>query len=438
VPFLLWLIGVIALAALVALSIGLHEVGHLVPAKRFGVKVTQYMIGFGPTVLARQRGETEYGLKAIPLGGYIRMIGMFPPDKDGRVRESNTGRIASLVQDAREASWAEISPDDEPRTFYRLPVRQRLIIMIGGPFMNLVLAFVFFAILLCGIGLPTRVPTVSQITACVPTTENPTGAATNGACPGSVPSPASQVGLKPGDTIVSINGTPIDTWESFTAAMKVAGPGPATVVVQSPDGSKRTLTPTFAEATRPAYDDEGKPTGQNEVVPFLGMSGTIEYQRQSPAVVPGYIWDLTVRSVGALISLPVRVYELARDTFTGAGRSEDSPVSVVGVGRLGGDVAASSAPVVTKVAGIIGLAGSLNLFLFLFNLLPILPLDGGHVAGALYEGVRRRIAKWRNRPDPGPVDVAKALPVAYAVTAVMLLASMVIIWADVVNPLRIT
>jgi membrane-associated protease RseP (regulator of RpoE activity) len=132
------------------------------------------------------------------------------------------------------------------------------------------------------------------------------------------------------------------------------------------------------------------------------------------------------------------VYELARDTFTGAGRSEDSPVSVVGVGRLGGDVAASSAPVVTKVASIIGLAGSLNLFLFLFNLLPILPLDGGHVAGALYEGIRRRIAKWRNRPDPGPVDVAKALPVAYAVTAVMLLASMVIIWADVVNPLRIT
>jgi membrane-associated protease RseP (regulator of RpoE activity) len=93
---------------------------------------------------------------------------------------------------------------------------------------------------------------------------------------------------------------------------------------------------------------------------------------------------------------------------------------------------------VTKVASIIGLAGSLNLFLFLFNLLPILPLDGGHVAGALYEGIRRRIAKWRNRPDPGPVDVAKALPVAYAVTAVMLVASMVIIWADVVNPLRIT
>src|SRR5690606_31433280 len=126
-------------------SIGLHEVGHLVPAKRFGVRVGQYMIGFGRTVFSRRVGETEYGLKLIPLGGYISMAGMFPPERrGGKPRTASTGFFDTLVQDARTAAHEGIPAGQEDRVFYRLPVLKRIVIMLGGPFMNLVLAFVFF------------------------------------------------------------------------------------------------------------------------------------------------------------------------------------------------------------------------------------------------------------------------------------------------------
>ena len=131
-----YVVGVVVLALGVAASIALHEVGHLVPAKRFGVRVTQYMVGFGPTVWSRRRGETEYGLKAIPLGGYIRMIGMFPPragDDPTKMRVSSTGRFSQLADEARKASLEEIQPGDDKRVFYRLPVHRKVIVMNGGP-----------------------------------------------------------------------------------------------------------------------------------------------------------------------------------------------------------------------------------------------------------------------------------------------------------------
>ena len=119
-----WLIFLIG----VGVSIGLHEVGHLLPAKAFGVKVTQYMVGFGPTAWAKRRGETEYGVKWIPLGGYIRMIGMYPPEKGAdptMLRASSTGRWSTLINDARQASLEEVKPEDADRVFYKLPVRKR-------------------------------------------------------------------------------------------------------------------------------------------------------------------------------------------------------------------------------------------------------------------------------------------------------------------------
>jgi membrane-associated protease RseP (regulator of RpoE activity) len=150
------------------------------------------------------------------------------------------------------------------------------------------------------------------------------------------------------------------------------------------------------------------------------------------------MWDLTTRSVVALVSLPVRLYELVSDTLIGGQeRSADSPVSVVGASRLGGDIAAMDEPLRAKAATFLGLIASLNLFLFLFNLIPILPLDGGHVAGALYEAVRRRLARWRGRPDPGPVDIARLMPVAYVASGALLLMGVIVIWADLVKPLAL-
>jgi membrane-associated protease RseP (regulator of RpoE activity) len=168
------------------------------------------------------------------------------------------------------------------------------------------------------------------------------------------------------------------------------------------------------------------------------MRPEFEFVSQSWATVPGYMWDITAASVKALISLPVRLYELVMDTLIGGGeRAIDSPVSVVGVSRLGGEIAAMDEPLMSKAATFLGLAASLNLFLFLFNLLPVLPLDGGHVAGALYEGLRRWIAKVRGRSDPGPVDIARLLPVAYVVAAALVCMGVIVIWADLIKPISL-
>ena len=436
---MLELVGILIFALLIGLSIALHEMGHLLPAKRFGVKVTDYMIGFGPTVWSSVRGETRYGLKAIPVGGFIRMIGMLPPSPDGTHRSMSTGRFAAMVDDARRQSAEEIGPGDEDRTFYRLPVRRRMVIMLGGPTMNLLFAFVLFAILLMGVGLPTPSLEVSSVGTCLPTATQPTGQPLpSGECPtGSAPAPAAEAGFEPGDVIVAIDGQPVVDWTEATDWIR-AHPGETTVVRVDRAGEPTDLTVTIAEATRPVYDDMGNETGEVATSGYIGLAPGSVWEAQSWTTVPAYMWDITVRSVQALVSLPIRLYELVTQTLLGGGdRALDSPVSVVGVSRLGGDVAAMDQPIRAKVATFLGLAASLNLFLFLFNLLPILPLDGGHVAGAAYEGVRRWLARVTGRPDPGPVDVARLLPVAYVVAGLLLAMAVVVIWADLVKPISL-
>ena len=192
VGFLLFFVGLM-------ISVALHEIGHLVPAKLFGVRVTQYMVGFGPTLWSRRRGETEYGVKAIPLGGYIRMIGMLPPrpnDAPGKLRDMNTGMWQGLIDSARQAALEEIRPGDENRVFYRKRWWQKIIIMAGGPAMNFVLAFGLFAIVMMGIGVPTQTLTVDKVSACVKTVQE---YARNPECGPSDPkSPAALAGLRAG------------------------------------------------------------------------------------------------------------------------------------------------------------------------------------------------------------------------------------------------
>src|SRR5688572_6855482 len=206
-----YVVGVVVLAFGVAASIALHEVGHLVPAKRFGVRVTQYMVGFGPTLWSRRRGETEYGVKAIPLGGYIRMIGMFPPRQGqdpGTVRVSSTGRFSQLVDEARAASLEEVRPGDEDRVFYKLTVPKKVIVMLGGPVMNLLIGVVLLTILVTVHGVATPQPgaEVAAVSQCVaPVTQ----AATTTSCEGLPSTPALAAGLRPGDRFVSIAGQPV-------------------------------------------------------------------------------------------------------------------------------------------------------------------------------------------------------------------------------------
>jgi membrane-associated protease RseP (regulator of RpoE activity) len=203
-------------------------------------------------------------------------------------------------------------------------------------------------------------------------------------------------------------------------------------------GQNVTLPMTVATVTRPVYDETGRDTGETETTGYIGMRPEVDYVAQPITAVPSRMWELTTGSVKALVSLPVRLWELLTGTLIGGGeRAVDGPVSVVGVTRLGGDIAASEEPFEGKAATFLSLAAGLNLFLFLFNLLPILPLDGGHVAGAAYEGIRRRIARWRGRPDPGPFDIARLMPVTYGVAALLFAMSLIVIWADIVKPITL-
>nr|WP_243751943.1 site-2 protease family protein [Leucobacter weissii] len=475
----------------VALSIGLHEIGHLLPAKLFGVKVTQYMIGFGPTLWSRRKGETEYGVKAIPLGGYIAMTGMYPPGKHGeRARASTTGFLNTVVQEGaalpaakgrtdqepvgsdglsgfpdRSAAGAEDDPRDSPvprglaglvddarlasaetieagedhRAFYRLPPWKKIVIMLGGPFMNLVLAFVFFGIVLMGFGVPQYGTSIAAVSEClIPASSD---AETCGAT--DPPAPGAAAGLQPGDRIVAIGGQEITEWKQIRDTISAAPGVPLDLLVER-DGAQLMLTVTPAENQRWAVDDRGntvKGADGEPVVETVGMIGVVpasEIVQQPITEVPVFVGDSVGQMVGVILGLPQRMVDVWNAAFGAEERDPNGPISVVGVGRIAGEIASmEEAPVTARAQSMLSLLGSLNVALFVFNLLPLMPLDGGHVAGALYEWLRRGWARIRRKPDPGPVDTARMVPITFAVVIVLGAMSLLLIYADLVKPVSL-
>nr|MCH9815624.1 site-2 protease family protein [Actinomycetes bacterium] len=298
---LLFIVGVVALALFVFLSIGLHELGHLTAAKRFGVKCTEYMIGFGPKVFSKRIGETDYGFKAIPLGGYVRILGMYPPEKVS-AKTRKPSRLNHLVDQARQESVVGLAEGDEDRVFYKLPVRKRIVVMLAGPFTNLALAFVLFAIVLMSVGVQTGSNTVQEVVPCVPTAANPSGTATDAnTCAGSAASVAAEAGLQPGSTIVAVDGQETAGWDQLKAALQGAA-GVTSLTVQAPSGSTENLMVDLRPVTTPVLNASGEPTGETEERTFLGIRPETTLERQSIAAVPAYMWDLTVQSVGALVA----------------------------------------------------------------------------------------------------------------------------------------
>lgn len=436
---LAFVIGVAIIVVGLAVSIGLHEIGHLVPAKLFGVKVTQYMIGFGPTIWSKRKGETEYGVKAIPLGGYIAMIGMFPPGKGGAAKEDSTGFFRTLVQDARDSSAESITTGDEHRAFYRLPVWKRIVVMFGGPFMNLLLAIVLFAVLLMGFGISQPSTTIGSVSECAlpATSERQTCESGDPAAPGA------EAGLQPGDTILVVAGEPIESWTESTAIIR-DHPGETIDLVVLRDGDEVSLEVTPLLSERYVTDEQGMvvtdAAGEPVTVQagFVGIGPASETVRQPVTAVLPQV-GANVQAVAAIIlNLPQRIIDVAEAAFGPEERDPNGPISVVGVGRVAGEIASlDEVPLASKAAGLVGILASLNVALFVFNLIPLLPLDGGHIAGALWEAIRRAWAKVRRRPDPGPVDLAKLMPLTFAVVIVLGAMSALLIYADIVKPVSL-
>lgn len=445
VTVLLYVLGVVLAAVAFIFSIALHEVGHLVPAKVFKVRVRQYMVGFGPTIFSRRRGETEYGLKAVPLGGYVAMVGMYPPATGEAPGVDSTGLFQQAVTQTRSQEDLDHQPGDENRAFYKLPVHKRLIIMLGGPFMNLVIAVVCIAVLVMGFGREAPTTELSTVNECVIQVEADTQQAqqTRTECTAADPeAPAHAAGLEPGDRVTSINGQDVASWEQLTGIIRDQGNREVPLVYER-DGHQITtaITPLLTE--RPVTDENGDAVvegGQYVLheVGFIGVSPRFDMVPQPATEVPGAVWDALSNVAGVLWRLPVNVWNTAVSTVTEAPRDPNGPMSVVGVGRISGEVATTDQlDLREKSATLVGLVGSVNMALFAFNLLPLLPLDGGHMAGALWEKLRRTFARLTGRKDPGPFDPLKLLPLTYVVVGSFLVMTVVLVLADIIEPVRL-
>ncbi|MFA1539432.1 M50 family metallopeptidase [Actinomadura monticuli] len=395
-----FLLGAVAFVVALLASVMLHEGGHLLTAKRFGMKATQYFVGFGPTLWSTRRGETEYGVKAIPLGGFVKIVGYTPLE--------------------------EIDEADRGRAFFRQPAGRRAIVIGAGVVANFVFAFVLLMVMALTIGMPragTVSSTVEEVSPCVPATMR------DGCDGGRPPSPAARAGLRAGDRIVAFNGVPVSDWNDLTEAIDKAKPGQTVRVAVQRPGAARPLTVPVTLA-----DAGGEP--------FVGISAKVVgggYDRAGPvdaAVFAGRAIGRTLQGIGTVAAdLPSAIPKLfspERESTPGG-----QVGSVVGATEVSGQIFSSDDTARDKVALFLSLVVSVNIFLGALNVLPLLPLDGGHLAVVAYERARAGVNRIRGRPDPGTVDMTRLLPLTYLAVLLLVGFGVLLILADLFNPLRL-
>ncbi|GMA37050.1 M50 family metallopeptidase [Demequina litorisediminis] len=431
-------IGVVVLIVGLLISIALHEPGTHDPRQAFRGARVRVLRGLWPQAWSRRGKETEYGIKAIPLGGYVRLVGMIPPAEAVKpVR--GTGWASRLITESREAAVEEIQPGEDHRAFYRLTWWRKVIVMMGGPLVNLVIAVVLFTGVLSTIGTPTATLTVDSLVPCVP-------AVGSTECTEDDPaSPAVAAGLEPGDTLTAVDGQAVSTWDEATAI--IAGAADETIEVAIVrDGEPMTLEVTPAARERVVTDDAGQPVvdaegnAVTETVGYLGMYSEVEVQRQPLTAGAALTWDYLGQTVQVVATLPQQLWHTARAAVGLEERDATSVIGVVGVGQVAGEIASADVDGYTltqRIGDMLMLLGGLNLALFVFNMIPLVPLDGGHVASALWQGIKNGVARVRGAAKPAPVDVARMMPLAYGMFAFLLVMGAVLIYADIVAPVTV-
>jgi membrane-associated protease RseP (regulator of RpoE activity) len=419
---LAYITGIVLFALAILISVSLHEFGHMLTAKGFGMKVTRYFVGFGPTLWSFRKGETEYGLKGIPLGGFVKITGMTPLEEDEE----------------------ELSEADKKRVFWRKPLWQRTVVLAAGSVTHFIIGFIALWILVSFVGVVANPAYAERITEseqnaqvtvapCVESTDT-TAPAAGDCAAGQIEGPAYAAGIEDGDAITSVDGTAVTDWESLVATVSGLTPEQPVEVTVDRDGTAKTVEVVPYAATAEKED------GTTETVARLGV-----FVYSDPAIAPtvavgpidgiaetfSTTGDMFKETFIALGQLPSKIPPLW-DAIMGGERSADSPVSVVGASRLGGEMVQYD-----QWAMFFMLLVVLNYFIGIFNLLPLLPMDGGHIAIAWFEKARSWIAVKRGKIDPGRVDYMKLMPLTYAVIVLLGGFMLLTITADIVNPITI-
>jgi membrane-associated protease RseP (regulator of RpoE activity) len=391
------IIGVLAFVVALLLSVMIHEAGHYLTAKKFGMKVTEFFLGFGQKIWSTQRGETEFGIKAIPAGGYCRIVGMSPRE--------------------------ELSQADQDRAFVKAGVGQRLIVLGAGSFLHFVIGFVLLLTLFISVGVTSVTSTVEQVSECIPQKASEVCTAK------STPSPAKNVGILAGDKIIRVDGKSYQDWSDVVAVIRASAGKELSITVE------RNGAPIDIAVTPASRDLDGKIIG---VLGVVNKVGTITYGPVDSVARAGkFTGEILQNSATSLISLPTKIPSLISQTFGGEKRDPEGLVGVVGVARVSGETANTKALTVReKIATFILIIASLNLFVGMFNLLPLLPLDGGHMAVVVVDGVRNFLARKRGLAKPAPFDVERLTPITMVVFVLMAALSILLLTADIFNPIR--
>jgi membrane-associated protease RseP (regulator of RpoE activity) len=418
------LVGILVFAIGILISVALHETGHMVTAKAFGMKVTRYFIGFGPTLFSFRRGQTEYGLKAIPAGAFVKIVGMTPQDDD-------------------------VEPGDEHRAMWRYPVWKRTIVMAAGSAAHFALGIAIlwgiFAFLPLQDQAKTNAsaPVVSSVVGCV-TPEFKVDPETGQQIPcvegTDQTSAAKTVGLQPGDKITAVNGQAVASWTAMTEKIRASG-GETITITYERNGRTVTSAPVEIPAAQRLKQSVGtKPLkdvtpADLESVGQLGVNQEVATSVAGPIAAFGKTGtttkDVFVGTFEGLKKFPEKVPKLWT-AITGGERDPETPVSVVGASRIGGELFQEG-----EIAGFLSLLATLNFFVGVFNLLPLLPLDGGHIAIAWFERLRSMIYSRLRKPDPGRVDYMKLMPVTYVVILIFGGFTVLTLAADIVNPITL-